>query len=56
MRPLDLPSGWASGAELTPQTIGRSGAWVYRAGDAHFIKSEPISPLAELPGEVERLR
>ncbi|OEO31256.1 hypothetical protein VW23_017145 [Devosia insulae DS-56] len=56
MRPLDLPPGWASGLELTPQTIGESGAWVYRAGTGHFIKSEPISPLAELPGEIERLR
>lgn len=56
MRPLDLPPGWASGLPLTPQTIGESGALVYRAGDAHFIKSEPISPLAELPGEIERLR
>lgn len=41
---------------LTPQTNGESGAMVFRAGDAHFIKSEPISPLSELPGEVERLR
>jgi len=56
MRPLELPPGWADGIELVPQTIGESGAWVYRAGDGHFIKSEPISPLAELPGEVERLR
>lgn len=56
MRPLDLPPGWASGVELTPQTIGESGAWVFRAGDGHFIKSEPISPLAELPGEIARLR
>lgn len=56
MRPLDLPPGWASGLALTPQTIGESGAWVYRAGEAHFIKSEPISALAELPGEIDRLR
>lgn len=56
MRPLDLPPGWASSLEFVPQTIGESGAWVYRAGDDHFIKSEPISPLAELPGEIERLR
>jgi aminoglycoside 3'-phosphotransferase-2 len=56
MRPLELPPGWAGGLQLTPQTIGESGAWVYRAGPAHFIKSEPISPLAELPGEIERLR
>lgn len=56
MRPLELPPGWADGLQLTPQTIGESGAWVYRAGPAHFIKSEPISPLAELPGEIERLR
>jgi aminoglycoside 3'-phosphotransferase-2 len=56
MRPLDLPPGWASGFDLEEQTIGKSGAWVYRAGPAHFIKSEPISPLAELPGEIARLR
>jgi aminoglycoside 3'-phosphotransferase-2 len=56
MRPLDLPPGWASGLDLVPQTIGESGAWVYRAGDGHFIKSEPIAPLSELPGEVARLR
>jgi aminoglycoside 3'-phosphotransferase-2 len=56
MRPLDLPPGWGSGLDLVPQTIGESGAWVYRAGDWHFIKSEPISPLAELPGEIARLR
>ena len=56
MRPLDLPAGWADGLTLTPQTIGESGALVYRAGDAHVIKSEPISPLAELPGEIARLR
>lgn len=56
MRPVDLPPGWADGVELTPQTIGESGAWVYRAGAKHFIKSEPISPLAELPGEIARMR
>jgi len=56
MRPVDLPPGWADGVELTPQTIGESGAWVCRAGAKHFIKSEPISPLAELPGEIARLR
>lgn len=56
MRPLDLPPGWASGLDLTRQTIGMSDAWVYRAGDSHFIKSEPIAPLSELPGEIARLR
>lgn len=56
MRPLDLPPGWDHGLDLVPQTIGESGAWVYRAGEAHFIKSEPISALAELPGEIARLR
>ncbi len=56
MRPLELPPGWVAGVELTPQTIGKSGAWVYRAGSTHFIKSEPISPQAELPGEIARLR
>jgi len=56
MRPLELPPGWAKGLTLTPQTIGKSGAWVFRAGDSHFIKSEPISHLTELPGEIDRLR
>ena len=56
MRPLEFPPGWASGLQLVPQTIGESGALVYRAGDAHFIKSELISALAELPGEIARLR
>lgn len=56
MRPLELPPGWATGLLLTPQTIGESGAMVYRAGEKHFIKSEPITPLAELPDEIDRLR
>lgn len=56
MRPLELPPGWAKGLTLTQQTIGESGALVYRAGGTHFIKSEPLSPEAELPGEIDRLR
>ena len=56
MRPLELPPGWSTGLLLTPQTNGESGAMVIRAGDTHFIKSEPISPLSELPSEVDRLR
>lgn len=52
---LALPPGWARGAELVPQTIGKSVADVWRAGE-FFIKSEPMGPFAELPGEIERLR
>jgi aminoglycoside 3'-phosphotransferase-2 len=51
----DLPAGWARDVDVVPQTIGKSGAGVWRAGE-HVIKSEPIGPLAELPEEVARLR
>ena len=39
-------------------TLGQSGASVWRiegAGEALFLKSEPIHPLSELPGEARRL-
>jgi aminoglycoside 3'-phosphotransferase-2 len=52
----ELPPGWSDGHTPVRQTIGKSGALVFRLGDAHFVKSEPVSPLAELPGEIERLR
>lgn len=45
-----------AGRTVLFQTIGQSGAEVYRIGETQFLKSEPISPLAELPGEIERLR
>ena len=52
----NIPPGWTSWSSLVPQTNGKSGAIVYRAGAGHLIKSELISPLAKLPGEVARLR
>lgn len=52
----DLPPGWLDGRTPVRQTIGKSGALVFRLDDACFVKSEPISPLSELPGEIERLR
>jgi aminoglycoside 3'-phosphotransferase-2 len=45
-----------AGMTLLFQTIGESGAEVYRVGDRYFLKSEPVGPLAELPGEIERMR
>ena len=45
-----------AGKTVLFQSIGQSGAEVYRIGETLFLKSEPIGPLAELPGEVERLR
>ncbi|KKB09646.1 hypothetical protein VE26_07165 [Devosia chinhatensis] len=40
-------------------TLGKSGCSVWRIalndGNAVFLKAEPIHPLAELPGEIERL-
>ena len=56
---LVAPPPWRkpiSGKTVLFQSIGESGAEVYRIGDTLFLKSEPIGPLAELPGEVERLR
>lgn len=41
-------------------TLGKSGAAVWRidlsAETSVFLKSEPVSPLSELPGEIERLQ
>jgi len=56
---LEPPPHWRrhlDGNTVLFQSIGESGAQVYRIGDALFLKSEPIAPLAELPGEIERLR
>jgi aminoglycoside phosphotransferase len=56
---LEPPPGWRkhlAGLTVLFQSIGESGAQVYRIGDALFLKSEPITALAELPGEIERLR
>lgn len=57
------PGSWAerlSGYSAVPQTIGRSGDEVLsliRGGiPLLFLKSEPVDPLSELPGEAERLR
>jgi aminoglycoside 3'-phosphotransferase-2 len=58
-RELNPPPHWrrhSEGCEVLFQTIGQSGAEVFRVGDALFIKSEPIGALGELPGEIERLR
>lgn len=58
-RELVPPPAWqrhVEGKAIAFQTIGQSGAEVYRVGDTLFIKSEPLGPLAELPGEIERLR
>nr|WP_314259730.1 APH(3') family aminoglycoside O-phosphotransferase [uncultured Devosia sp.] len=45
-------------AQWTPVTIGKSGASVWRiiGDEALFLKSAPVHPLSELPGEAERLR
>jgi aminoglycoside 3'-phosphotransferase-2 len=51
-----LPPGWGNGFAITEITNGKSGAAVFRLGDTLFAKSEPITPLAELPGEILRLR
>lgn len=58
-RSLVPPPGWhrhVEGKEVLFQTIGQSGAEVYRVGETLFIKSEPLGALAELAGEIERLR
>lgn len=59
----EIPTGWQSmlsGYARQKIAIGRSGASVYRLNHktevALFIKAEPVSPFAELPGEAERLR
>lgn len=56
---LEAPPSWRkhlAGHTVLFQSIGESGAQVYRIGDVLFLKSEPIDALAELPGEIERLR
>ena len=59
--PSSLPESLSPLRDLvwTPITIGQSGASVWRIalsdGNAVFLKSEPLHPLAELPGEIERL-
>ncbi|MHA6299240.1 APH(3') family aminoglycoside O-phosphotransferase [Devosia sp. CAU 1758] len=59
--PPTLPESMSPLHDLawTPITIGQSGASVWRIalgdGNAVFLKTEPIHPLAELPGEIERL-
>ncbi|WP_127753209.1 APH(3') family aminoglycoside O-phosphotransferase [Devosia sp. 1566] len=59
--PADLPPKFADLAarDWTPITIGKSGARVWRIalsdGTAVFLKSESNHPLAELPGEIDRL-
>ncbi|WP_321851370.1 APH(3')-II family aminoglycoside O-phosphotransferase [Pseudomonas paraveronii] len=60
---MNIPRKWREQfpfALIEPQTIGESGADVFRLrggerGDL-FLKSEPIGPLEELAGEIERLR
>ena len=61
MTPADLPESLSPLRDLvwTPINIGESGATVWRItlgdGNAVFLKSEPLAPLSELPGEIERL-
>ncbi len=60
--PPDLPESWRrrlSGYTYKRETIGESSAEVHRLDDGRsslFLKSEPEHPLAELPGEADRLR
>ena len=59
--PADLPAQFTELAsrDWTPITVGRSRARVWRIAlsdnTAVFLKSERKHPLAELPGEIERL-
>jgi aminoglycoside 3'-phosphotransferase-2 len=59
--PSSLPESLSPLRDLvwTPITIGQSGASVWRItlsdSNAVFLKTEPLHPLAELPGELERL-
>ena len=63
MNPLPpFPHAWRArlaDAHWQRQTIGESGADVFRIeaadGELLFLKSEPVAPLAELPGEIARL-
>ncbi|MBJ7577913.1 aminoglycoside 3'-phosphotransferase [Devosia sp. MC532] len=60
-KPTDLPESFAPLKDLEWQkiTIGKSAAAVWqialRDGNSVFLKSEANHPLAELPGEIERL-
>lgn len=60
-KPDTLPESLSPLTDLdwAPVTIGESGADVWRItlGDSNavFLKSEPLHPLAEVPGEIERL-
>lgn len=60
-KPPDLPESLSPLRDLdwTEITLGRSSSDVWRValgnGNVVFLKSEPIHPLAELPGEIERL-
>jgi aminoglycoside 3'-phosphotransferase-2 len=59
--PSDLPESFGPlrGLKWSAITIGQSDADVWRIllgdGNAVFMKAEAIGPLAELPGEIERL-
>ncbi|MBW3591118.1 MAG: hypothetical protein KY393_04625, partial [Actinobacteria bacterium] len=59
---LDFPGMWQArlaGYNVVPQTIGMSGAEVYRltadGRDPLLLKTEPVSPFSEVPGEAARL-
>jgi aminoglycoside 3'-phosphotransferase-2 len=60
-KPDALPESLSPLKDLdwAPITLGESGAAVWRItlgdGNAVFLKSEALHPLAELPGEIERL-
>lgn len=60
-KPLDLPESLSPLRDLEWHeiTIGKSASSVWRItlgdGNAVFLKSEALHPLAELPGEIERL-
>ena len=60
-KPDTLPESLSPLRDLdwTPVTVGESGAAVWRItlgdGNAVYLKSETLHPLAELPGEIERL-
>ncbi len=60
-KPLDLPESLGPLRDLDWDeiTIGQSASTVWRItladGNAVFLKSEPMHPLGELPGEIERL-